>query len=347
MAVARLSAILRISLGVALVGFALGAGLLQRSPWILPFMGVGFTAAYLFGQLRLWRAARNTGKLKLYWMQLPADFGVQLVLVSVLYLVGFGLSALVSGGVSVDPFAPGDAIWPLAAGAAASILGLYADRIEGRPSTYFPAWMMGKADDADGIRILPAPVTVDSFFAAPARVSEPSYFNKAPEGPEDLSGLPGLTDDDITRLEARLGRALPDTLIALYQRRNGGPVNGVCTLREGVETASQHDDILQPFGISGGLLAADEIMTVWDAIDEAAAYSAAPGEVIRAPEDRARVVICGYGLEMLFLDYNLPGPPRVGLRDFDRYDLEGEPDPGVWWPDFETFFAALRHFEPV
>ena len=54
--------------------------------------------------------ARNSGKLKRYWLQLPADFAVQLVLVSVLYLVGFGLHALVSGQAGAAPFAAGDAI---------------------------------------------------------------------------------------------------------------------------------------------------------------------------------------------------------------------------------------------
>ena len=162
MGVSKLSGAMRIGLGVSLAGFALAAGFLQRSPWILPFLGAGFTAAYLFGQLRLWRVARNSGKLKRYWLQLPADLAVQLILVSVLYLVGFGLHALTSGEADAAPFAPGDAIWPLAIGAVASILGVYVDRIEGKPSTYFPAWINGKDEPpgestGDDIRLLPEP----------------------------------------------------------------------------------------------------------------------------------------------------------------------------------------------
>ncbi|MFN7164690.1 MAG: SMI1/KNR4 family protein, partial [Hyphomonas sp.] len=232
MGVSTLSGALRIGLGVSLVLFALAAGLLQRAPWILPFLGAGFTAAYLFGQLRTWRHARNAGRLRLYWLQLPADFGVQLVLVTVLYLVGFGLSAIVSGDVRIAPFAPGDAIWPLAVGAVASLLGVYIDRIEGKPSTYFPAWMTGNSDSAgnarEDIRLLPEKVTLQSFFTAPADTVSANEHEAAAWADAYSTLTEGLSEDDITRAEARLGRALPDLLIALYRQQNGGAVARVC-----------------------------------------------------------------------------------------------------------------------
>lgn len=265
MGVSTLSAALRISLGIALVGFALGAGLWQRSPWILPFMAAGFTSAYLFGQLRLWRVARNSGKLKRYWLQLPGDFTVQLILVSVLYLVGFGLSALFSGGVSVAPFAPGDAIWPLGVGAAASILGLYIDRLEGRPSSFFPAWMTGKDDDADDpdraqIRILPGRVSVESFYAARA-------VTLAQDGGEAQPvSLRGLSEDDITRAEARLGQALPDTLIDLYRRQNGGQVAPLCIPLPEHPEAKRYEHVLMPFGSYNDLVPAEHLRTVLETV---------------------------------------------------------------------------------
>jgi len=59
MGVSKLSGALRIGMGVSLVVFVLAAGFLQRSPWILPFLAAGLTAAYLFGQLR----RRKRGRL--------------------------------------------------------------------------------------------------------------------------------------------------------------------------------------------------------------------------------------------------------------------------------------------
>ena len=348
MGVSKLSGAIRIGLGASLVLFAGAAGFLQRSPWILPFMGLGFTSAYLFGQLRLWRIARNTGKLRRYWLQLPADFTVQLVLVSVLYLIGFGLSALISGGVDVAAFAPGDAIWPLAVGAAASILGLYIDRIEGRPTSLFPAWMNSGQDEGeapgDDLRLLPEPVTADSFFAAQQAV----LVEADPQAAADLAARsPGLSDDDITRVEARLGRALPELLITLYKRQNGGSVTSVCIPKPGIEAPTRYTDVLMPFGGYNDLVPADGLRTVWDTVCDYA-DPAAPEDAAQFPEGaKAQLVLAQWYRDTLFLDYNQPGAPRVGYTDFDRYDTDGNRDTVIWWTDFETFFAALRHYEPA
>lgn len=348
MGVSKLSGAIRIGLGASLVLFAGAAGFLQRSPWILPFMGLGFTSAYLFGQLRLWRIARNTGKLRRYWLQLPADFTVQLVLVSVLYLIGFGLSALISSGVDVATFAPGDAIWPLAVGAAASILGLYIDRIEGRPTSLFPAWMNSGQDEGeapgDDLRLLPEPVTADSFFAAQQAV----LVEADPQAAADLAARsPGLSDDDITRVEARLGRALPELLITLYKRQNGGSVTSVCIPKPGIEAPTRYTDVLMPFGGYNDLVPADALRTVWDTVCDYA-DPAAPEDAAQFPEGaKAQLVLAQWYRETLFLDYNQPGAPRVGYTDFDRYDTDGNRDTVIWWTDFETFFAALRHYEPA
>jgi len=342
---------LRIGLGVGLVLLALAAGLLQRSPWILPFMAAGFTAAYLFGQLRTWRHARNTGKLRAYWLQLPADFAVQLALVSVLYLVGFGLSALASGGVSLKPFAPGDAIWPVAIGAVGAILGLYIDRIEGKPSTLIPSWMSA-AEDADrpaerDICLLAEPVTPDTFFAA--RQAALAVPELAPGEGEALfaTTTSGLSEDDITRTEARLGRALPDLLIALYRLQNGGTVTSVCIPLPEYPEPTHYAHVLQPFGGYNDLVPAEGLRTVWDTMTDYADPDA-PDEAARFPDGaKAMIVLAQWYRETLFLDYNQPGAPRVGFTDFDRFDLEGNRDAVTWWKDFETFFAALRHYDPA
>jgi hypothetical protein len=333
MGVTKLSAALRIPLGLGLVGFALAAGLVQRSPWILPFLGAGFTLAYLFGQLRLWRVARNSGTLKRYWLQLPADFALQMLLVSALYLIGFGLRALFSGAVTVAPFGPADAIWPLAAGAAGAIMGLYIDRLEGKPASFMPLWML-QDDEASPERksdlvVSADPVTLDTFFSGEA------------------GGEGGLSEDDITRVEARLGRALPDTLIELYRRQNGGNVAGLCIPKRGIAHPDRYEHVMTPFGAYNDLVPADSLRTVWDTVCDYADPDD-PDEADQFPEgSKAMIVLAQWYRETLFLDYNQPAAPRVGFTDFDRFDVDGEPDPVIWWPDFDAFFASLRHYEPV
>jgi hypothetical protein len=251
------------------------------------------------------------------------------------------------GGVAVAAFAPGDAIWPLGVGAAASILGLYIDRIEGHPSSFLPAWMTSDQDEevrGDDLRLLPEPVTVDSFFAAQQAV----LVEADPQAAADLSARsPGLSDDDITRVEARLGRALPELLITLYKRQNGGSVTSVCIPNPGVEDARRYTDVTMPFGGYNDLVPAETLRTVWDTVCDYA-DPGAPDDAAQFPDGaKAQLVLAQWYRETLFLDYNQPGAPRVGYTDFDRYDTDGNRDAVTWWKDFETFFAALRHYEPA
>lgn len=280
--------------------FVLAAGFLQRSPWILPFLGAGLTAACLFGQLHLWRVARNSGKLKRYWLQLPSDFAVQLILVSVLYLAGFGLRALVSGEAAAAPFAPGDAIWPLAIGAVASILSVYADRIKGRPSTGFPAWISCKdlppGQSAWGdVRLLPEPVTLQSFFTAPADTVSATEHEAAAWADACSALTEGLSEDDITRAEARLGRALPDLLIALYRQQNGGSVAGLCIPFPDHTAPTRYDQVTLPFGGSNDLVPAASLRTVSDTVtdyaDPAIPRGCSSVPVRREGDDRAGPVV--------------------------------------------------------
>ena len=285
-------------------------------------------------------------------MQLPADFGVQLVFVTALYLIGFGLGALTRGAVDVAAFAPGDAIWPVAAGAAASIMGLYIDRIEGKPATWFPAWMSGRHDDPgegarQDIRLLPEPVTLQSFFTVPADTVSATEHEAAAWADAYLAITEGLSEDDITRAEARLGRALPDLLIALYRQQNGGAVAPVCIPLPEHPAPAQYAEVLLPFAGNNDLVPAEDLRTVWDTMTDYADPDA-PDAASQFPVGaKAMIVLAQWYRETLFLDYNQAGAPRVGFTDFDRFDTDGNRDTVTWWKDFETFFASLRHYEPA
>jgi SMI1 / KNR4 family (SUKH-1) len=356
MGVSKLSAVLRIVLGISLVGFALGIGLLQRSPLTLPFAGAGFALAFGFGKLRAWRHARDTGKLKAYWLSQPLTFFVQLVLVSVLYLIGFGLSALAGGAATPAPFGPGDVIWPLAAGIAASILGLYIDRIEGKPSSFLPTWAEAIGETTNGsvdsaapaLHILPDAVTPQSFFSS-IHCTHGSYAS-APGGafdstPNEKSA--GRTDDDIVRAEAQLGRALPDGLIALYAVQNGGSIADLCIPLADAPELAAYEQVILPFSGYNDLLPLELLRTVWDAVTDYADPDN-PDEAGAFPDGaKAMIILAQWYRETLFLDYNQPGAPRIGFCDFDDLDSDRMPKSVTWWPDFETFFASLRHFETL
>ncbi|WP_072395650.1 hypothetical protein [Hyphomicrobium sp. CS1GBMeth3] len=85
---------LRIVSGLVIVGAAIFAGVLYRSPWIVLLLTVSFTTLYVGGKLPQWRAlARIEGPgavLKGLMVTLP----IQAVLACVFYLVGVGVGAL-------------------------------------------------------------------------------------------------------------------------------------------------------------------------------------------------------------------------------------------------------------
>ena len=79
---------------------------------------------------------------------------------------------------------------------------------------------------------------------APSSSSGSEVVAAAAAAAADLSARsPGLSDDDITRVEARLGRALPELLISLYKRQNGGSSSGHPGAEQGgAETHQQEEE---------------------------------------------------------------------------------------------------------
>jgi len=328
MALKRLSGPLRIAMAIGLLLTVVAAGWLQRPPLILPMLALAFTAAFLAGQIRTWRVARRTGRIKAYFLQLPADYFVQLALVTVIYLIGLGLKGLLASEVALAPASRLDALLPLAAGAAGVGLGFLIDWLEGRPDSLVPDWMIGPEDD-DGAtgRILVGtdPVTAVSFFGA--EETQPA------------------SEQAITDAEARLGRELPPLLKDLYRHRNGGRVSEMCIPRPGIDAPERFDQVILPFGPYQEIVPVDFLLTLEDAMR-------VPGDpdegTAPPPEGAANMLVLAqcFG-ETLFLDYNRSGPPRVGFADFTRFDLSGRRDAGDWWPDFSAFFQQLRHYDPA
>ncbi len=357
MGITAASAALRIGMGLALVALTLGVGAFQRSPWIVPLLGVSFAVAYVFGRLRVWRFLRDEGRLSVFWAGLPVTFAAQLILVALLYLIGFGLSVLVQDRLAVAPFTELDLYMALAPAVFGAGLGWLIDRLEGCPSgllSHFAGGGKSSVTAPDGeadrpcYRLLPEPVTPQSLF---------ERFG-LPNGTDGLGAAAGddgtpttrsgaCTDEDIIRAEARLGRALPEGLIALYRVQNGGRVSNVCVPTRLDTDLLGKDDAIWPFFGYSDLLPLEELVTVREWVTGYADPDD-PGDAHLFPEGSDAMIILAVWYDTtLFLDYNQPGAPRVGFVDFDMPDRGRWQAACKWWPDFETFFAALRHYEDI
>ena len=110
---------------------------------------------------------------------------------------------------------------------------------------------------------------------------------------------------------------------------------------------TRYNHVIMPFGGYNDLVPAESLRTVWETVCDYADPNSPDDAAQFPPGAKAMIVLAQWYRETLFLDYNQPGAPRVGFTDFDRFKLDGSRDDIVWWKDFETFFAALRHYEPA
>ena len=86
--------VLRVASGLALLIGAVLFGYFFRSPWSIVLMGIVFTAGFIAGKWPLWKAMNLEHGITHSIVKLPPTFLVQIILVSVLYIIGYGLGAL-------------------------------------------------------------------------------------------------------------------------------------------------------------------------------------------------------------------------------------------------------------
>jgi hypothetical protein len=352
----RISIAFRLVIGVGLVLFAGAFGYLHRSPLSLPFLILGFTAAYIGGKSRAWRAALAQEAGRTLFRQVVAAALAQVVLVGLLYLAGFGLGALTRGGVSLHAWSPFDAVLPLAVGMGATGVAFVLQRFEREQSVadlmreFGPVDRVGSgpagaanpsAADAE-VRLLGAPVTVETFYSG-------VHFSHGGDPPGGgLASAPDARsaggDPKVDSAEARLGVVLPAGLRALYRIQNGGGVTGLCVPKVPETEVRLFEDILTPFGGYEALNPTESLRSIFVAVSDYANADDPDDAHQYPPECHRMIVLAQWYRETLFLDYRLPGPPRVGHFDLDR----GWDEALVhWWPNFETFFGSLRRFEGV
>ncbi len=336
---------LRIATGLGFVLVGGAAGYVHRSPLIIPVLAIGFAAAYVAGKQRAWRHSLSTKGWRGTLAQIPSTYVAQVFLVGLLYLIGFGLGALVRGKVDLAAFGRVDvgiAVWTGVIGVA---FGLAIDQLEKRKSVTSPDETFTFGDDTDmeaqraDINLLDTPVQPHSLFRSIHYTHDTSD-----EADGEYDGTPNEksagSDAKIAAAEARLGVVFPEGLRAIYRVQNGGSINSVCVLKAGITQTQSYDDVIMPFSGYDDLEPLERVRPLFDAISDYAEPDTQPEEF---PEGcKQMMILAQWYRETLFLDYSNPGAPRVGFTDFDN---EAPLEKAVWWEDFDAFFASLRHYE--
>jgi SMI1 / KNR4 family (SUKH-1) len=334
-----------------LLASVLSAGVLARSPWIVLLLALTFTVAYILGRWPSWISAINTQTLAQIIAQISITFATQTVMVAVLYLIGRGCAA-VFGRAGASTFSN----WDIGYCAVVTVLGLTLGGIvtwreRGNPLAAVSAFAEIAVNDdvqpawpqPDEIRLLPEPVTLQSFF------SGIHYTHGRYEGPENTyNGTPNAdsagSDEKIAAAEARLGVTLPDGLRAIYRTQNGGSINALCVPKSTIETHRLFDDIVTPFSGYDDLLPCEGLRTLFASTTD----FADPDDIEQSdmfPDGcKAFIVLAQWYRHTLFLDYSASDRPSVGFVDFDDTEWQAN---CVRWGSFEEFFAALRHYETV
>lgn len=121
-----------------------------------------------------------------------------------------------------------------------------------------------------------------------------------------------------------------------------GRVVPLCVVRPGVVNPRRFDDIITPFSGYSDLLPFESLRTLHDLATDYADPDD-PEQADAFPQGGERMIaLARWYRETLFLDYRDAPVPRVGFVDFDHEDWSSA---CRWWPDFESFFVALREFK--
>lgn len=109
-----MSGILRIISGLLVVGTAVYAGFLYRSPWIIVLLTLSFTALYVGGKVEQWRLLARVHGVAGVVKALLVTFPIQAILSGLFYLVGVGIGAIAGNRSFADRLDNFD--WMLAGG---------------------------------------------------------------------------------------------------------------------------------------------------------------------------------------------------------------------------------------
>lgn len=351
MPVTKLSGSLRLTTGALLVLSVAAAGYQHRSAASMLPLALAFTAAYVTGKWRVWRPLLAQGQTRRVVTALATTLLIQLALVAVLFLCGFGLGALLRQTVTQQLFGSADVLWATLTGAFGVGMGFALHRLEQRPTepdADHPSRTEGTSDgmtdnptERAELRVSPEPLAPHTFFSG---IHYSHGYSAPPEGKFDATPneQSAGTAAKIAAAEARLGVQLPEALRTLYLVQNGGSVRNVCVPKPGIATPSQWQHIDTPFGGYDDLYPTETLRTVFDSITD---FADPDTEADRFPPGcKQMVVLAQWYQQTLLLDYTRPGEPTVVFADLDHPRWQAE---ALRWPSFAAFFASLRRYETV
>ncbi|MFV0277459.1 MAG: SMI1/KNR4 family protein [Parahaliea sp.] len=340
-----------IGLFVLLGGGWLGYG--QRSPWLVPWLGLAYTALYIAGKWHVWKHLWHGGGAGGWLRALAATYPVQLVLAALVYLVGLGLGRLFTSGELATQLQRGDFIALAIFAAMALALALVVNVLEGGRGA--AATIVADMLEESTAGRHAAVEDEGADFVVTDEVITPANLLSAARYGYDyarIALLEGTLHDGrrpqkvpfaaselaIRRAEQRLGFTLPQTLKAIYRHKDGGLAKELFVAAAS-EPRPVYEDWKSAFGGYESLYAVGELRTVHDSFldftgeDDTEAF----------PEGAKRLlVLAQWYRETTFLDYRKDGEPRVGIVDFDREDWQ---DTALWFDSFDVFVAALRRVD--
>jgi cell shape-determining protein MreD len=325
---------LRLAFALFLLACGLAAGFCLRSPLGILALALSFSVGYIAGKWHVWRHWRERPCSSVI-TQLLATFATQVVLVSLLYLVGLGL-ATVFGKRGLSHFSSADVCFSMIVTLLTLGICVLVQRLEAAeaPQDVFsstseqpqPFVTHKHGSDEPDIKILDTVITPISFFRG-------AYY-----GHNDAEQRAG-GDTKIAVAEARLQQQLPEALRALYRLQNGGSVDGMMIYKAGRPHSSRSEDVIYPFGGYDDLLPLEHLRTLFDFYTD---FADPEEEAERFPEGcQQQIVLAAWYRHILLLDYAQDqNEPSVLFADFDDENWRSHAER---WPNFASFFARLRH----
>jgi hypothetical protein len=209
---------LRMIAALTVVLALIAAGILSRSPWLIVLVTPALTVLYALGKFRQWQTAWRAGDTRSIAAAFITTLPVQLILATILYLLGLGLGRLIAPApfvaFGVADLMGGGFLFLLWVALSLAIIRLEgAGPISARPAPGAASPASAYADDSLELDIDPTPLTPATFFKSPG-YWRPDPARDAMEGRGKRVVKPDLmaSDADLAAAEERTGFRLPDGL---------------------------------------------------------------------------------------------------------------------------------------